>query len=431
MSLKFLPDAIETWPLDRLRPYAQNARTHSSDQVARIAGSLVEYGWTNPVMVADDGEIVAGHGRLLAAQYLGLSEVPVIRLSHLTPAQVRAYRIADNRFAELAGWDDELLAAELHALNAEGFDLDLTGFDGAELDRLLAPLDEDGAVDGDVIPEPPASPVSRPGDLWLLGDHRLLCGDSTSADDVARLLDGGMVDLVVTSPPYNQKINTFCPSGMHREADWVGKVGRLAYFDDMPENEYQDQQRLLLGILFNNMRDHGSVFYNHKNRYRDKSVVSPLSWIPGPFTLRQEIIWRRPGSVTQNARMFLPCDERIYWMYNGDDFVFDDSTDVKTWSSVWDISPETNKDHAVAFPKEIPSRCIRACSKRSDTVLDPYSGSGTTMVVCHDMSRVFRGMEISPVYVDVAVKRWEAATGRKALLDGDGRAFEVVAAERL
>jgi ParB-like chromosome segregation protein Spo0J len=202
MTLRFLPDAIETWPVERLKPYARNARTHSEDQVARIAGSLVEYGWTNPVMVADDGEIVAGHGRLLAAQYLGLSEVPVIRLSHLTPAQVRAYRIADNRFAELAGWDDELLASELHALNAEGFDLDMTGFDGAELDRLLAPLDDEGAADEEAIPEPPANPVSRPGDLWLLGEHRLLCGDSTSADDVARLLGGARPHLMVTDPPH-------------------------------------------------------------------------------------------------------------------------------------------------------------------------------------------------------------------------------------
>ena len=158
-SLRFLPEQIEQWPIARLKPYAKNARTHSDDQVAKIAASLVEYGWTAPVMVADDGEIVAGHGRLLAAQHLGLNEVPIIRLSHLTPEQVRAYRIADNRLSELSGWDDELLAAELHALNAAGFDLALTGFEGEDLDRLLAPLDEgDGLAGEDVIPEPPAEP---------------------------------------------------------------------------------------------------------------------------------------------------------------------------------------------------------------------------------------------------------------------------------
>src|SRR5512144_3206333 len=188
-SLHVLPEQIERWAVARLKPYAKNARTHSDDQIAKIAASLVEHGWTAPVMVAGDGESVAGHGRLLAAQHLGLNEVPVIRLSHLTPEQVRAYRIADNRLSELSGWDDELLAAELHALNAAGFDLDLTGFDQEELDRLLAPLDEgDGLAGEDVIPEPPLNPVPRSGDLWLLADHRLLCGDSTKADDVIRVM---------------------------------------------------------------------------------------------------------------------------------------------------------------------------------------------------------------------------------------------------
>jgi ParB-like chromosome segregation protein Spo0J len=164
-SLRFCPEQIEQWPIAQLRPYARNARTHSDDQIARIAASLVEYGWTAPVMVADDGEIVAGHGRLLAAQHLDLEEVPVIRLSHLTPEQVRAYRITDNRLAELSGWNDELLAAELHALNAAGFDLDLTGFEGEDLDRLLAPLDDDGEelAGEDVIPEPPVTPRVPPG----------------------------------------------------------------------------------------------------------------------------------------------------------------------------------------------------------------------------------------------------------------------------
>ena len=201
--LPFLPEQIEQWPIARLVPYARNARIHAEDQVAKIAASLVEYGWTAPVLVADDGEIVAGHGRLLAAKHLGLDAVPVIRLSHLSPEQARAYRIADNRLSELAGWDDELLAAELHALNAEGFDLALTGFEGEDLERLLAPLDEgDGLAGEDVIPEPPANPASRPGDLWLLGDHRLLCGDSTKADDVIRVMNGERAILFASDPPY-------------------------------------------------------------------------------------------------------------------------------------------------------------------------------------------------------------------------------------
>ena len=202
-SLRFCPEQIELLPIARLKPYERNPRLHSDDQVAKIAASLAEFGFTAPLLIADDGEIVAGHGRLLAAQHLGLTEVPVIRLSQLTPEQVRAYRIADNRLAELSEWNDELLAAELHALNAAGFDLDLTGFAGEDLARLLAPLDEsDGLTGEDVIPEPPANPVSRPGDLWLLGDHRLLCGDSTKADDVIRVMDNQKAILFASDPPY-------------------------------------------------------------------------------------------------------------------------------------------------------------------------------------------------------------------------------------
>jgi ParB-like chromosome segregation protein Spo0J len=191
-----LPDSVELVSLDRLKPYARNPRTHSDEQVAQIAASIVEFGWTNPVLVAGDGTVIAGHGRLKAARRLGLDAVPVVVLDHLSEAQRRAYVIADNKLALNAGWNDELLAAELHALNGEGFDLALTGFDEAELDRLMAPLDGTDAMssegdteeggEGDDAPEPPRNPVSRPGDLWRLGDHRLLCGDSTDAEAVAR-----------------------------------------------------------------------------------------------------------------------------------------------------------------------------------------------------------------------------------------------------
>jgi len=207
-----LPDAVERWPIDRLEPYAANARTHSDDQVAQIAASIAEFGWTVPCLVDEKGVLIAGHGRLLAARNLGLDSVPVIRLEHLTPAQVRAYRIADNRLTDLGAWDDEILASELHALNGEGFDLTLTGFEDADLDRLMAPLDdaepdetsEDDDA-GDETPEPPRDPVTRSGDLWLLGDHRLLCGDSTDAEAVARVMAGERADLLFTSPPYGNQ----------------------------------------------------------------------------------------------------------------------------------------------------------------------------------------------------------------------------------
>ena len=200
-SLRFLPEQIEHWPVARLKPYERNPRLHSGDQVAKVAASIASYGWTVPLLVTEDDEVIAGHGRLLAARHLGLSEVPVIRLSHLSPEQVRAYRVADNQLVLAGAWDEELLAAELHALNATGFDLDLTGFD--QEDRLLAPLDgDDGLAGEDVIPEPPVDPVSRPGDLWLLGGHRLLCGDSTKADDVVRVMHNQKAILFASDPPY-------------------------------------------------------------------------------------------------------------------------------------------------------------------------------------------------------------------------------------
>jgi ParB-like chromosome segregation protein Spo0J len=196
-GLVALVDRIELWPIDRLRPYERNPRTHSDEQVDQIAASMVEFGWTNPVLVDGQGGILAGHGRLLAARKLGLPEVPVIRFEHLSEAQKRAYLIADNQLALQAGWSEELLAAELAWLRDERFDLDLVGFDATELERLLALAggDSESADAEDEVPEPPADPVSKPGDLWVLGNHRLLCGDATVLEDVERVLGGQLADM--------------------------------------------------------------------------------------------------------------------------------------------------------------------------------------------------------------------------------------------
>ena len=204
-GLVALADRIELWPIDRLRPYERNPRTHSEAQVDQIAASMVEFGWTNPVLVDEQGGILAGHGRLLAARKLGLAEVPVIRFEHLSEAQKRAYLIADNQLALQAGWSEELLAAELAWLRDESFDLDLIGFDATELERLLAIADGEAGPDEaeDEVPEPPEEPVSKPGDLWVLGNHRLLCGDATVLADVERVLGGQLADMTFCDPPYN------------------------------------------------------------------------------------------------------------------------------------------------------------------------------------------------------------------------------------
>ncbi len=208
MNAPLLPGRIEHWPLARLRPYARNAKTHDADQVAKIAASMAEFGWTVPCLVAADGELIAGHGRVLAAAQLGLAEAPVIVLGHLTEAQRRAYRIADNKLTELGGWDEALLLEELRGLLAEDFDLGLIGIPEDELDALLhdaddrAPIDDDTA---DTIPEAPAEPITQPGDIWALGNHRLICGDATDPAVVARLMDGAQASLMFTSPPYAQQ----------------------------------------------------------------------------------------------------------------------------------------------------------------------------------------------------------------------------------
>ena len=415
MTLRFLPDAIETWPVERLKPYAQNARTHSEDQVARIAGSLVEYGWTNPVMVADDGEIVAGHGRLLAAQYLGLSEVPVIRLSHLTPAQVRAYRIADNRFAELAGWDDDLLAAELHALNADGFDLDLTGFDGAELDRLLAPLDEDATDDEEAIPEPPVDPVSRPGDLWLLGEHRLLCGDSTSADDVARLLGGARPHLMVTDPPY----------GVAYDPEWRKRAGvnnsdRMGQVKNDDRADWREAWALFPG----------DVAYVWHGGIHGKTVAESLEACG--FAIRAQVVWSKNRFALSRGHYHWQHEPCFYAVRDGGESHWQGARDQST---IWEIALRGDGDeetvHGTQKPIECMLRPILNNSTRGDIVYEPFSGSGTTIAAAERSGRRCLAMELDPAYVDVAVKRWEAAAGKEALLDGAGRSFAAVAAERL
>jgi hypothetical protein len=235
MDLVFAPSQIETWPLDRLHPYARNAKIQGTDQVAKIAASMAKFGWTVPCMVADDGELIAGHGRVLAAAMLGLKDVPVIRLSHLDEAERRAYRIADNKLTELGEWDEAILRDEIAGLFAEDFDLSLLGITDEDLDALLRDPDqvEGGAVEGEhEIPEPPLTPVSVAGDLWQLGSHRLICGDSTSADVVGRLLGDVRPLLMVTDPPYGVESR---PSTKAKPSAAVARAGPTAPFTPRPE----------------------------------------------------------------------------------------------------------------------------------------------------------------------------------------------------
>lgn len=397
-----------------------NHRTHPQAQQEALDGAIDELGFYGfpDVFESVGGTLMLIDGHLrkerLIARYGADAEIEV-NVTDFDEAEAKKVNLTKDPLAAMAGANRERLDALLRECE--------TGSD--PLAKMLRELAKDagcdwakqGEVVEDEVPEPPANPVTKPGDLWLLGGHRLLCGDSTKPGDVARVMCGILAELLVTSPPYNQGIEKFKASGMHKEGDWVAKVGRLAYADSLPEPEYQENQKKCLAVWFDAMADGSSVFYNHKNRYRGKRIISPLEWLPGPFTIRQEIIWSRPGSVTQNARMFLPCDERIYWLYKGTGFYFDDSTEVKTWSTIWKIGLETNKQHAVAFPVELPARCIRACSRKEGIVFEPHAGSGTTIIAAEQLGRRCYGLEIEPRYCDVIVQRWEKLTGGKAVLD--------------
>jgi ParB-like chromosome segregation protein Spo0J len=283
MTLSFAPDAIETWPLAKLQPYAKNAKAHGADQVAKIAASMAEFGWTVPCLVADDGELIAGHGRVLAATQLGLTEAPVIVLAHLTEAQRRAYRIADNKLTELGTWDEALLSAELNDLLAEDYDLSLIGFDDAELEALLAgDVDpETASREGeDDVPEAPETPISRSGDLWVLGKHRLLCGDATVATDVERLLGDVQPLLMVTDPPY----------GVEYDPGWRNKAGGAATkrTGKVLNDDRADWREAW--ALFP-----GDVAYVWHGALHATTVADSL--IASGFNIRSQIIWAKDRLV--------------------------------------------------------------------------------------------------------------------------------------
>ena len=411
MTLSFAPERIETWPLERLKPYARNAKTHGADQVAKIAGSMAQFGWTVPVLVAGDGEVIAGHGRILAATHLGLTEAPVIVLDHLTEAQRRAYRIADNKLTELGAWDEALLAGELQELLAEDFDLSVVGFSDAELDELLAgDGDADGAREGeDEVPETPVDPVSRPGDLWLLGPHRLLCGDSTVATDVERVLGGVTPLLMVSDPPYGVEYDPV-----------VAEQGRRGFDPAHRQGAERRPRRLARGL--------GAVPRRRRLRLARRAARGDRRREPGGRRLRhpRQIIWAKERLVLSRGDYHWqhePCWYAVkkagkgHWA--GD----------RKQTTLWQISSrdqDAETVHGTQKPVECMRRPILNNSSPGQAVYEPFMGSGTTLIAAETTGRVCLGIELNPAYVDVAVERWQRFTGKAAVLDGSGESFSEV-----
>ena len=452
-----LPDSVEHWPLDRLRAYARNPRTHSDAQVAQIAASIVEFGWTNPVLVAGDGTVIAGHGRLDAARRLGLSMVPVLVLDHLSEAQRRAYVIADNKLALNAGWNDELLAAELHALNGEGFNLELTGFDETELERLMAPLDDEAGAGGDATdaadeaPEPPRNPVSRSGDLWRMGEHCLLCGDSTDGVAIARLMESDRAALLFTSPPYGNQRN-YTTGGI---GDWEALMRGV--FGRLDEVMAQDGQVLVnLGMIH---RDNewqpywnGWLDWMRASGWRrfgfyvwDQGPGLPGDW-NGRLAPAFELLFHF-NRQTRKPNKIVPCKWAGHINDSHGGMRGKDGT-VGEWTHAGQGVQETRipdnvlritrhkargieTEHPAVFPVALPEFVMNAYSDQNDIVFEPFAGSGTTLVAGERAGRRVRAIELAPEYVDVALLRWRQLFPSSAIvLDGDGQSFEAVAADR-
>jgi len=410
MTLSFAPEAIETWPLDRLRPYARNAKTHGPDQVAKIAASMAEFGWTVPVLVSSDGEVIAGHGRILAATQLGLSDAPVIVLDHLGEAQRRAYRIADNKLTELGEWNDAFLSEELKGLAEDEFDLSLIGFGEAELSALLDGIEEDdsAAREGeDEIPDAPEDPVARSGDLWILGNHRLLCGDATVATDVERLLGTVKPLLMVTDPPY----------GVDYDPAWRNKAGAAATkrTGKVLNDDRADWREAW--TLFP-----GDVAYVWHGALHAAVVAESLE--AAGFNVRSQIIWAKDRLVLSRGDYHWqhePCWYAVkktgkgHWA--GD----------RQQTTLWQIAhrdQDVETVHGTQKPVECMRRPILNNSSPGQAVYEPFMGSGTTLIAAETTGRVCLGIELNPAYVDVAVDRWQQFTGEPAVLDGEDRTFD-------
>ena len=411
---------MQIWPADKtirravdeLLPYARNARTHNAEQVEQIAASIREWGWTNPVLVAEDGTIIAGHGRVLAAKKLRLKEVPVMVASGWSDAQKRAYALADNKLALNAGWDDALLGLELSELEAFGFELDLTGFDIDERAALTAGSTE-GLTDPDTVPDLPTNPIARLGDVWVLGRHRLMCGDSTSSDDVEKLLAGIKPHLMVTDPPYGV---SYDPAWRKRAGVNLNplKLGKVA-------NDDRDDWREAWALF------PGSVAYVWHASLHTSEVKQSLQ--ASGFDIRSQIIWAKDRFAFSRGHYHWQ-HEPCWYVVRG--------TAGANWSgdrkqsTVW-TSPARDDDghgHGTQKPVECMRRPMENNSSPGQAVYEPFSGSGTTIIAAEMTGRSCFAIEIDPAYVDVAIQRWQAFTGLQAFLGGDGTSFADVAEAR-
>jgi len=407
-------DKVERWNIDKLIPYARNARTHSDEQIGQIAASIKEWGWTTPILVDETGGIIAGHGRTLAAQRLKMTEVPVMVAKGWSDAKKRAYVLADNKLALNAGWDNEMLALELGEIGELGFDLDLTGFTADEIAALTPEQILPGLTDEDAVPEVPEQPVTVLGDVWLLGKHRLMCGDSTSINDGEKLMGGLLADLVFTDPPYNVAY-----SG--RGANNLGTIKN----DDMSAEDFEQFCRDVFATYSAIMKPLACIYVCHPDSASAPKIAFEKTFAE-QFKKSSTIIWvkQSAGMGWQDYRA--QHEPILYGWKEGKGSHFNAGDRTKT--SIWKIGRDAQSSyvHPTQKPVCLPEEAIMNSSKGSDCVVDLFGGSGSTLIACEKTGRVNRSMELDPKYCDVIVKRWQAFTGKIATHAETGQPFAEV-----
>jgi len=388
-------DKVERTSIKSITPYARNSRTHSDEQVAQIAASIKEWGFTTPILIDTDGEIIAGHGRLLAAQRLGLEEVPTMTAKGWSEAQKRAYVIADNKLALNAGWNDEMLKIELDGLKELDFDLDLVGFSDEELAKLLQEPEKEGLTDEDDVPEAPEKPITVEGDIWVLGNHRLMCGDSTSVDAVDILMTGEKADLIHTDPPYGIGYGGSMKLGQEKHG-WKQHKG--GWDEERPPKEFFDLAEL---------QCENRIIWG--GNYFSDFLPPTMGWL----------IWDK------GQRGFSLADGEMAWTS------FNNAMRIKEYARA--KSNREERLHATQKPIELIQWVLdyadRHSKKKPYIILDFFGGSGSTLIACAKTNRVCYTMELDPKFCDVIIKRWQDFTGEKAVLQSSGKTFDELKSE--
>jgi len=414
MNTLFLVHRIEQWPIDKLLPFAKNARIHSKTQIAQIAASIRLFGFINPILVRSDGTIIAGHGRALAAPMAGLKVVPVIVLDHLSLAECRALAIADNRLAENATWDDETLALELAAIRDEKIDLNTIGFEEDELAKLLASENSSAALtDEEAVPEVPKRPVTITGDLWTLGSHRLLAGDATVASDVARLMAGELADLVFTDLPYNCDYKGLTKDKLTIQNDHMSRVK----FEKFLKDSFHSYRSIV--------KPSASMYVFHSSVWQREFQIAIEA---AGFEIRCQLVWVKNAFAWGFGRYKYRHEPFFYCHVKGQkDAWFGDKSQSTAWE---EKKPTANRLHPTMKPVSLITKALANSSLTGDIVVDFFGGAGSTLIGSEQLGRKSRLMEIDVRYCDCIVTRWQEYTGKQASLEADGRSYEEVASER-